>query len=203
MDVKMGIRTYREDELDKALLETKLRPDMFNKMIEIDQNEPTEEEKSAQAITKPRYMIWRETISSTAKLAFRIEAMRLKDGTINSNFKTTKDEAEISAAFIDYATSKAIRLAYLQRLCDLREALIESDFFQGHELIGTSLLFAHNELGQANVWLIDFAKTFPLPDGAKVTHLKQWVLGNHEDGFLIGLDNLIGIFKSITDPFVA
>ena len=65
MDVKMGVRTYLEDELAKAREKPKLRKDMYDKMIQIDPNEPTEEEHKLKAVTKPRYMIWRETISST------------------------------------------------------------------------------------------------------------------------------------------
>lgn len=46
---------------------------MYEKMIQIDVNAPTEEENLAKGVTKPRYMCWRETISSTATLGFRIE----------------------------------------------------------------------------------------------------------------------------------
>lgn len=71
MDVKMGVRTYLEDELAKAREKPKLRKDMFEKMVQIDPDEPTEEENRLKAVTKPRYMIWRETISSTSTLGKR------------------------------------------------------------------------------------------------------------------------------------
>lgn len=202
MDVKMGCRTYHEEDLNRALRETKLRPDMYDKMIEIDQNEPTSEERLLKAITKPRYMIWRETISSTANLAFRIEAMRLKDGTIDKDFKTTKSEDQITKAFIRYASNRNIRLAYLKRLYDLRQALIQSRFFLTHEFIGCSLLFVHSDT-DANIWLIDFAKTQPVPEQLRITHWKKWEPGNHEDGFLVGIDNLIRIFESISFAHVS
>lgn len=197
MDVKMGCRTYHEEDLNNALRDTRLRPDMYDKMLEIDENEPTNEERLLKAITKPRYMIWRETISSTANLAFRIEAMRLKDGTIDKEFKTTKSEEQVAKAFMRYASNRNIRLAYLKRLYDLRQALMQSHFFLTHELIGCSLLFVHSDT-EANIWLIDFAKTRPLPDSIRITHWKKWELGNHEDGFLLGVDNLIRILESIT-----
>jgi len=45
--------------------------------------------------------------------------------------------------------------------------------------------------------MIDFAKTMKVPDGGKLTHRKPWVNGNHEDGFLFGLDSLIQIWGDI------
>jgi len=197
MDVKMGCRTYEERELDCALRESKLRHDMYDKMVEIDENEPTANEKTLRAITKPRYMIWRETVSSTASLGFRVEGMRLQDGSVDKNFKTTKDEEQIAEAFMRFASSKKIRLKYLNRLYDLRRALMQSKFFISHELIGSSLLFVHDN-NEAGIWLIDFAKTHLLPDNTKVTHRRKWELGNHEDGYLIGVDNLIRIFETTT-----
>ena len=76
MDCKVGVRTYLEEELSKAKEKPKLRKDMYEKMIQIDPIAPTEDEHRAKGVTKPRYMVWRETISSTATLGFRIEVRR-------------------------------------------------------------------------------------------------------------------------------
>lgn len=196
MDVKMGSRTYREEELSSALREAKLRHDMFVKMVEVDESEPTAEERLAKAITKPRYMIWRETVSSTASLGFRIEGMRLSDGSVDKDFKTIKEEEQIAKAIMRYAGSQRIRLKYLKRLYDLKKALMQSRFFATHEVIGSSLLFVHSE-HDASIWLIDFAKTNPLPEGTKINHQSKWELGNHEDGYLVGIDNLTRIFERV------
>lgn len=86
---------------------------------------------------------------------------------------------------------------YIQRLRAIKATLEVSEFFQTHEVIGSSLLFVH-DADKANIWLIDFAKSRLLPPGVKpIAHNKPWIEGNHEDGYLIGLRNLIDIFTEL------
>lgn len=67
------------------------------------------------------------------------------------------------------------------------------------QVIGSSLLFVHDH-ANANIWLIDFAKTVQLPDDVtKIDHCSKWVVGNHEDGYLTGVDNLISIFLTVLE----
>ncbi|XP_018426559.1 PREDICTED: inositol-trisphosphate 3-kinase A-like [Nanorana parkeri] len=198
MDCKMGVRTYLEEELTKARGKPKLRKDMYKKMIEVDSHAPTEEEKAQQGVTKPRYMQWRETISSTSTLGFRIEGIKKGDGTCNTNFKTTKSRDQLQKAFLEFIDgNKVILLKYLNRLQEIREVVESSDFFKHHEVIGSSLLFVHDKKGKCNVWLIDFGKTTLLPEEQTLNHRITWQEGNREDGYLYGFDNLIDILSSL------
>ncbi|KAJ6635032.1 Inositol-trisphosphate 3-kinase A, partial [Pseudolycoriella hygida] len=197
MDCKIGVRTYLEEELSKAKEKPKLRKDMYEKMIQIDPLAPNEEENKAKGVTKPRYMVWRETISSTATLGFRIEGIKKGDGSSSKDFKTTKSREQILSAMKDFTDGFPLCIPkYIQRLKAIRATLECSDFFLTHEVIGSSLLFVHDR-NQASVWLIDFAKTVGLPDDIKINHESIWSVGNHEDGYLIGINNLIDIFEEL------
>lgn len=75
--LSISIRTYLEEELERAREKPKLRRDLYSKMLEVDNEAPTAEEHKQQAVTKLRYMQWRETISSTSTLGFRIEGIKV------------------------------------------------------------------------------------------------------------------------------
>lgn len=198
MDCKMGVRTYVEEELTKARKKPSLRSDMYQKMIEVDPKAPTEEEIEQKAVTKPRYMQWRETISSTATLGFRIEGIKKEDGTVNRDFKKTKSREQVTEAFQDFVKgNKNILTSYLSRLKALRDTLEVSTFFKTHEVIGSSLLFVHDKNEKAKVWMIDFGKTTPLQEGQTLSHRATWEEGNREDGYLFGLDHLIDIIQDM------
>ncbi|XP_029373172.1 inositol-trisphosphate 3-kinase Cb [Echeneis naucrates] len=198
MDCKMGSRTYLEEELIKARERPRLRKDMYDKMVEVDPGAPTEQERAQQGVLKPRYMQWRETLSSTATMGFRIEGIKKADGTCNTNFKKTKHREQVMQALEDFVEGNTqILKLYLQRLEDLRSVLEQSRFFRTHEVVGSSLLFVHDASGKARVWMIDFGKTVPLVDPQTLDHRTPWVEGNREDGYLWGLDNLIDIFSSM------
>ncbi|EEB19911.1 Inositol-trisphosphate 3-kinase A, putative [Pediculus humanus corporis] len=199
LDCKLGLRTYLEEELQKAKEKPKLRKDMYEKMIQIDPSAPTLEEHRLKAVTKPRYMVWRETISSTATLGFRLEGIRKSDGKSSKDFKTTKTKDEVKEAFRDFTNGFPHAVPkYVQRLKAIKATLEVSIFFSSHEVIGSSLLFVHDKV-KANVWLIDFAKTLTLPDQTFIDHKSQWEIGNHEDGYLIGINNLITIFSELDE----
>ncbi|KAG0714086.1 Inositol-trisphosphate 3-kinase A [Chionoecetes opilio] len=158
MDIKMGVRTYLEDELAKAREKPKLRKDMYDKMIQIDPKAPTEAEHRAKAVTKPRYMVWRETISSTATQGFRIEGVRRGDGTSSKDFKTTRTRDQVLAcltSFIQGYSHAASR--YVQQLKSIKVTLEASNFFKTHE--------------SPKMLLVVFENAPPGPQGFKVKSL--------------------------------
>lgn len=64
------------------------------------------------------------------------------------------------------------------------------------QVIGSSIFMIYDS-DKVGVWLIDFAKTREVPDGRKLTHRRPWEEGNHEEGFLFGLDNLISAMEEV------
>ena len=109
-----------------------------------------------------------------------------------------------------------------KRLLDIKAALERSKFFMSHEvsallslshlllllilpsflspslqLIGSSLLFVYDSSVEIGIHMIDFGKTIRLPDSVSVDHRSAWVEGNHEDGYLWGLENLINLWKEL------
>uniref|UniRef100_A0A2K5JEJ2 Kinase n=1 Tax=Colobus angolensis palliatus TaxID=336983 RepID=A0A2K5JEJ2_COLAP len=193
-----GHATYLEEELVKARERPRPRKDMYEKMVAVDPGAPTPEEHAQGAVTKPRYMQWRETMSSTSTLGFRIEGIKKADGTCNTNFKKTQALEQVTKVLEDFVDGDHIILQkYVARLEELREALEVSPFFKTHEVVGSSLLFVHDHTGLAKVWMIDFGKTVALPDHQTLSHRLPWAEGNREDGYLWGLDNMICLLQGL------
>uniref|UniRef100_A0A670ZR41 Kinase n=1 Tax=Pseudonaja textilis TaxID=8673 RepID=A0A670ZR41_PSETE len=200
MDCKMGVRTYLEEELEKARQQPCLRHDMYDKMMAVDPSAPTPEEHAQHGVLKPRYMQWRESLSSTSSLGFRIEGVKTASGACSTSFKKTRQPEQLVEAFWDFLDKdKHLLSSYLEQLEEVRVALDQSEFFKAHEVVGSSLLFVHDKTGLARVCMIDFGKTVPLPDKQTLTHRLPWVEGNREDGYLWGLENLMAIMQNMLE----
>ena len=50
-------------------------------------------------------MVWRETISSTATLGFRLEGVKKSDGTSSKDFKTIKTKEQVAEAFKNFTSN--------------------------------------------------------------------------------------------------
>ncbi|WAR11011.1 IP3KH-like protein [Mya arenaria] len=184
--------------LEAEVMNSTQRKDLYDKMVALDPDAPTAEEKRLQSITKLRYMQFREQESSTADYGFRIEAVRISGEPPTTNLKRVKTKEQIHDVLSRFVhNSQHIQGLLLERLRDIRDKLQESSFFMSHELIGSSVLVMYDQNGKCGIWVIDFSKTNPVPDAEPITHRLPWSLGNHEDGFLFGIDNLIQFFSDI------
>ena len=63
-------------------------------------------------------------------------------------------------------------------------------------MIGSSIFIIYDN-EKVGVWLIDFAKTYQVSHHLKLTHRSPWQEGNHEEGFLLGMDNLISTIEEV------
>lgn len=193
IDIKMGRRTFLESEVSKTIL----RHDLYKKMLQIDSNAPTDEENKMKAITKLRYMMFREQLSSSQTKGFRIEALKTKGYSPVTDLKTLKTDDEIQAVISHFINGKKnILNQLLKNLRQMRSLIEKSEFFQHHEVVGSSVFIVYDD-NHIGAWLIDFAKCQPIPNGITVNHRNDWVVGNCEEGLLHGMDELIKTFEAV------
>ncbi|CAL8124226.1 unnamed protein product [Orchesella dallaii] len=198
MDIKLGSRTFLESEVKNS----KPRPDLYEKLIAVDPTACTEEEHDSKAVTKLTYMLFREKQSSSNSLGFRVEGVKIGENGVykgenqlDVNFKCLKTEDSISNVFMRFFKgNNALIEECIVRLEFIKHTLEQSEFFATHEVIGSSLLFIHDDK-HAGIWMIDFAKTFYVENG-RLSHRSKWLMGNREDGVLTGVDNIIHIFRN-------
>lgn len=199
MDMKMGFRTFLPEDVSNR----KPRLDLLAKLKKLDKTTVTPDEE-VHGVTKLRYMLHREQTSTTHSLGFRIEAVK-EGGMVDA--KTLKGgQITTRQQVLDELKSyirgdPVIRDAYIARLQELRAALVESTFFSKFEIVGSSLLLLHDNYGKVGVWIIDFAKSIPHPDQTfKHDTFTDANLELREDGYLLGLDNLISTFSDCLEP---
>jgi len=213
VDVKLGIRTFLEKECDNP----KLRPDLYERMVKLYPSQVTEEDRGKEGITKLRWMSVRDANSTIRTLGFRIDGIagyrRAMKGELDEELARLRQRSEVCDEFCTFAKVaatddgrepngiSAVELA--ERLLDMLRLMLSafetSTFVRDHECIGSSLLLVADAYGKAGVFWIDFGKTKRVEPGMTVTHRKQWVPGNHEDGILTGLDNMVQVWDDVVD----
>lgn len=138
---------------------------------------------------------------------FRIDALLTPQGhdtAFDSSLFRTRTRAEVSRALRRFfprqahcthgAHPRLVAAAAMRRVRELECALRQSEVFATHELIGTTLLLVADETGRFGAWMIDFGVTL---GGVRLKHDVPWVEGNREDGYLIGVRNLIVLLERI------
>lgn len=195
IDIKMGTRTFLESEVKKKAA----REDLYQKMIAIDPKAPTKEEHELKAVTKLRYMQFRELQSSSSSHGFRIEAMKCRGLPPVTDLKKVKSREEVLQTMDTFIGGRYhVKERLIKRLSEIRQRIEQSEYFQTHEVIGSSVFMIYDDV-KVGVWLIDFAKTSKLPEGITVNHRDIWMQGNHEEGLLFGFDQLINVRIIYTD----
>jgi len=206
MDCKLGCRSFTEETVTDATP----RADLYNKLLKLAPDLLTEEERKLGAITKHKYMTARDALSSTPTLGFRIDGICSCGGQHADAQKELQHLREVPA-IVPMLTRVLPAMMHnvcknradqrlertkdvVKRLVELRTALQASQFFQSHEFIGASLLFVVDS-ERVGIYLIDLAKTEPVPEGMQINHCSPWMLGNHEDGVLKGVESLLDLWK--------
>jgi len=196
-----GTRTFLESDAGNP----RRRLDLSRKMASVDPSSLTEEER-ARGVTKLRYMQFREVRSSTATLGWRVEGVRrVHDSRRVSTYPSPKllqTKPELEGALRWFCQRRpAVRAAFTKQLEALQEALEASAWFESNELVSSSLLFLYDDslfsTAPPGIWMIDFAKTSPLPAGKTLTHRRPWTPGNREDGYLTGIDSLLDMYSRL------
>lgn len=208
MDCKLGVRSFEEKEAS----DTKLREDLYQKLMKSCPEQASEEDHAAKAITKFKYLNSRDNESSSRSLGFRVDGITCSRGPLVDPKKLQKLKTmdEICHHLVkvlprpgggtsqeDLVTMRTLLVRQiLVQLGHILDVMHVSTFVRTHQFVGCSLLFVVDQ-SRAAVRLIDFAKTKVLPEGVVLDHERPWELGNHEDGVIFGVQNLIECFKRV------
>ena len=200
MDVKMGSRTFQEKEADNP----KRRLDLKDKMLKHEDGPSalTPEELEI-GVTKLRYMQFREACSTSQAFGFRVEGIHLDKGKY-SVLKSLKHKADLLKTLSDYVQGREdVARALTGEFEKLRTALESSEWFMSHEVVSSSLLVIYDgavpPMAPPMICMIDFAHTFSVTEYGlqRLKHRGGWSKGNHEEGYLDGLDSLVNCFKEV------
>lgn len=217
MDCKIGLRSFAESEV----LNKKLRPDLFERMLELDPSAPNEEEREKKACTKHRWMTFNDALTKLPELGLRVDGIAHSgevDPKMKKDLKKATSVPELASVVakyflphnlgegvaLDSTTLRRRRISVadsvISDLQELKLVLEESQFVRTHEFVGSSLLFvadAHGPFGGA--FLIDFAKASRLPEGITIDHKSPWREGNHEDGLFIGVRTATEMWEMVRE----
>jgi 1D-myo-inositol-triphosphate 3-kinase len=192
------------------------RPDLLRKMRSLDATAALPEEEAAGAITKLRYLKFREGLTTTRDLGFRVDAMKIGDDpTLNDSPLNFRQGPREPAAVLRELTrfvcaSRPLAAAFAARLRALRCALeADAAFFPRYSLLRSSLLCTYDKRAVetatlsapgppvVGVHMIDFSSSEQARPGERLSHRAPWEPGNGEDGYLLGVDNLIKMFDKV------
>ncbi|KAI1703992.1 inositol polyphosphate kinase domain-containing protein [Ditylenchus destructor] len=184
LDIKMGTRTF-------SVMETsvKKRTDLYEKIKNVDAGSLTSDEHADGAVTKKRYMSFRDMQSSSASLGFRLEGTRLPGQNVTKGYERLHARDQVQEVLLRHVGNRVILAQLCTKLRKLKIAIEESNFFKTHEVIGNSILVVHDGV-RCGLWLIDFANTLRLNASDSLDHRAE-----SSDGYLKGMDELISVLE--------
>ncbi len=154
MDVKMGCRTATA-----ADFQGKPRADLLAKMDAISPEEARPQERAAGGVSKFRYLQFRDALSSTSSLGFRIDAAQLTPlgpalppAPLRFDWSRLRsDEAILDALRAFVAASAPLAAAICRKLKLLADSLEASTFFPRVTLLRTSILIVYDAVALQRV----------------------------------------------------
>ena len=186
-----------------------MRADLLSKMDRIDAGAATDEERSQGGVTKLRYSSYRDGLTSTPELGFRIDAAHIVSrgavSPLEADFARLRDEARVLGVLAAFLQRHApLCRAVRTKLEHIEASLERSSFFPRCLLLRSSLLLVYDgaSLGtepDVELKMIDFASSETLPDGAVADHTAAWD-GTKEslsDGYLMGVKALLRLVKQV------
>jgi len=201
MDIKMGTRTFTEEDVAS----NSVRPDLLDKMRKLDPSAVTPEDIAAGGITKHRYLQFREGSTTSEKLGFRIDAVQLSADAPQAGMVPDAEELRSSINTVEQVRDTIMKYvqqrphlltSFLEQMREMRGVLEGCKVFAAHEFVRTSILLVYsNATNSTTCHIIDLTRVSEIMGGALIDHRAKWQPGNHEDGYLFGLDNLIKTFE--------
>ena len=208
MDIKMGTRVVTETLL-QAKAAGKGRADLYKKALASPAlvAELTAEEHREAALTKTRYMLLREKTSTSATFGFRFDGVHIDGeggdaaGIRQQRLRSATSREECDKILAEFLQPRpVVRVAFAAQIRDLTAALERSEWFLSHTVVMSSLLLVYDSHPASDlhpiVRIIDLPHCVKLAEGDVITHRRPYEHGNHEEGFLIGLDNLLNVFAA-------
>ena len=211
----MGSRTATPSDF----VNTDPRPELLDACKELDPSAPTAEELDQGAMTQLRHLQVLDEVSSTKTMGFRVDAAKTvvggdaEQGTqplplpshvpTLASLREERDVASAISTFLQHDGSIA-------KQCEIKLDNIEKawersqNFCPRHSFVRTTLLLVYDDANREKVELkmINFGFSYMIPEGARgVSHNAEWSgsSDDHEDGYLIGVRNLKGLFKRLGD----
>ncbi|KAI1731435.1 inositol polyphosphate kinase domain-containing protein [Ditylenchus destructor] len=202
VDLKIGWRTFREGpdtdgdhkKLEDVVKKMGISEEELRQFLHV----ASKFEELPKEFSKRDRLNIRDMMTSSRTLGFRFSATKVSPEDVQTKLYSRLKEEDHVLEKLDGLLNvcigeKSVKEMLIKKLEKMLEKIEKSEFFRTHEIIGSSILivFDNTHIG---VWLIDFGQTVELTD-VTIDHIKPWIPGSHEDGYIAGLRNLIKLLK--------